>query len=64
MLCCSVAAIEAYGGAIAGTPNKQCTYVVSDSIGSAKTLKAVRDGIDVVTEVRAENRWRQVGASW
>jgi len=42
--------IESNGGAIVGTPNKQCTFVVSDSIGSAKTTKAVRDGIDVVTE--------------
>lgn len=38
------------GGKIANTPNKQCTFVVSDQISSAKTLKAVKDGIDIVTE--------------
>jgi NAD-dependent DNA ligase len=42
--------LELNGGKIAGTPNKQCTFVVSDSIGSAKTQKAVKDGIDIVTE--------------
>jgi len=45
-----VSAVEGAGGAIAATPNRSCTFVVSDSIGSAKTTKAVKDGIDVVTE--------------
>lgn len=42
--------IEDNGGSVVATPNKTCTFVVSDQIGSAKTLKAQKDGIDIVTE--------------
>lgn len=42
--------IESNGGTIVATPNKTCTFVVSDQIGSAKTVKAQKDGIDIVTE--------------
>lgn len=42
--------IDRKGGQIAATPNKSCTYLVSDQIGSAKTLKAEKDGIAIVTE--------------
>jgi hypothetical protein len=38
------------GGHIAATPNKTCTYLVADCLGSAKTAKAQKDGLDIVTE--------------
>jgi hypothetical protein len=37
-------------GLLADTPNKKCTFLVADSIGSAKTQKAIKDGIDIVSE--------------
>jgi len=42
--------IASNGGALADTPNKSCTFLVADSMGSAKTMKAQKDGIDIVTE--------------
>jgi hypothetical protein len=38
------------GGNLADTPNRKCTYLVADQLGSAKTAKAQKDGIDIVTE--------------
>jgi hypothetical protein len=37
-------------GSISSTPSKKCSYLVTDSIGSSKTLKAQKDGLAIVTE--------------
>lgn len=41
--------IIANGGSVAATPNKTCTFVVADQLGSSKVSKAQKDGIDIVT---------------
>lgn len=42
------------GGSIAATPSRACTYLVADALGSAKTEKAQKDGLDIVTEAWLE----------
>jgi L-cysteine desulfidase len=42
--------ITSNGGTVAPTPNKTCDYLVADSIGSSKTMKAQKDGLAIVTE--------------
>lgn len=38
------------GGVVAATANRDCTYLVADALGSAKTVKAQKDGLPIVTE--------------
>jgi hypothetical protein len=44
------ALVAKHGATLAATPTKQCTYLVADQMGSAKTAKAKKDGINIVTE--------------
>jgi NAD-dependent DNA ligase len=39
-----------HGGATASTPNKSVNFLVTDALGSAKTVKAQKDGIAIVRE--------------
>ena len=42
--------VTSNGGNVAATPSRKCTYLVANALGSAKTTKAQKDGLDIVTE--------------